>query len=183
MVQSEKMEKEENKTLLKKGGASVDEGEKNTRINNENELEEYNNNKEEINEEDEEDNEGKDTDEEGEYFLEGDKPRQNSARFDGVDIFLYVSMAVIGDLGDSIWVTRVVFAPATVGWLYLKGVDAVGKNVIAQLAEIVPFVGWLPISTVAAVLTIWQTNNPESFKKTFGHAADVMKIKGKILKK
>ncbi|MBP6855711.1 MAG: hypothetical protein KBC26_01930 [Candidatus Pacebacteria bacterium] len=179
MVQSEKMEKEENKTLLKKGDASVDEGEKNTKINDESELEEYDND-----EEDEEDNEGKDTDEEEENSLDSDKPRQNSARFDGVDIFLYVSMAVIGDLGDSIWVTRVVFGPATVAWLYLKGVDAaIGKNIVAQLTEMVPFVGWLPISTVAAVLTIWQTNNPESFKKTFGHAADVMKIKGKILKK
>lgn len=172
------MGKEDSKISLEKGGASVDEGEKNTRINDESELEEYDNG-----EEDEEDNEGKDTDEEEKNSLDSDKSRQSGAHFDGVDIFLYVSMAVIGDLGDSIWVTRVVFGPATVAWLYLKGVDAaIGKNIVAQLTEMVPFVGWLPISTVAAVLTIWQTNDPESFKRALGLAADVIEITKKLEK-
>lgn len=108
---------------------------------------------------------------------------KRTAHFDAVDSFFYISMGVIGDIGDSFWITRVFFGPATIAWLYLKGVDAIGKNVVAQAAELIPMLGWLPISTVAAILTIWQTNNPESFARTFGLAAQAMDATKKLKKK
>lgn len=142
-----------------------------------------------------EDNDNKDNEDGDEVDTENDEDEDNDdsynqqlnrqgPRFNFIESYFFVALSVVGDICDGIWVTRFIFAPATIMWLYFKGVDAVGKNVIAQLVELIPGVGWLPISTVAAVLTIWQTNNPESFKRTFGKAGEtlekIQKIESKI---
>jgi hypothetical protein len=105
-------------------------------------------------------------------------------RFDEVDIMFYMLLAIAGDIGDGIWVTRFFFAPTTLLFLYFKGVDtAIGKNVIAQFAELVPMFGWLPISTTAAIFTIFATNHPEKFQQWFGKAGEVIEKAGKMGKK
>ncbi len=91
---------------------------------------------------------------------------RSGPHFDGVDIFFYIALAVLGDIGDSVWIFRFFFGPLTILWLYLKGVrNTISKNAIAQGVELIPILGWLPISTAAAVLTILFTNHPELFEK------------------
>ena len=108
------------------------------------------------------------------------KDLQQGPHFDFVDSLFYLSMAILSDLLDGTWIARFFFAPATLMWLYLKGVDAaISKNAIAQGIELIPAVGFLPISTIAAILTIWATNNPESFGKFFGIVGKMMKKFGK----
>ena len=100
--------------------------------------------------------------------------------FDGVESFLYVSVAIVSDIGDGLWFTRFFFAPATLLWLWLKGVNQViSKNAIAQAVEIIPGVDWLPISTVAAIMTIIAVNHPEKFEQWFGAAGQALEKIGK----
>ena len=106
---------------------------------------------------------------------------QQGPRFDFMESFFYVSMAVLSDIFDGLWISRFFFAPATLLWLYMKGLNnVISKNAIAQGVELIPVIGFLPLSTIAAILTIWVTNNPESFNKVFGIAG---KIFQKIAKK
>lgn len=106
---------------------------------------------------DEEENVPPDEDEDTEYKMESQGPH-----FSGVEAFLYISVAILGDLGDSVWIFRFFFGPATILWLWLKGVrTALVKNALAQVVEMIPAVGWLPISTVTAILTVLLTNHPE----------------------
>ncbi len=159
--------------------------------------EEQNKNDQNPENEDEENNEDEDSENNSENDDEYDRDEgdeegvfdqrqlnRDGPHFNFIESYFFVVLAVLGDVCDGIWVTRFIFAPATLMWLYFKGVNAIGKNVIAQLVELIPGVGWLPISTVAAVLTIWQTNNPESFEKTFGKAGKalekIQKIESKI---
>ncbi len=99
--------------------------------------------------------------------------------FDHIEIFLYVSMAVIGDLTDPFWFTRFLFGPATVLWLWLKGVhQVISKNAIAQAVELIPGLDVLPISTVAAIMTVIAVNHPEKFQQWFGVAGEVLEKMG-----
>jgi hypothetical protein len=104
--------------------------------------------------------------EENEEELEEAEQENTGPRFDSVDIFFYMSLAIMGDVFDGIWVTRIFFAPTTLLFLYLKGVDQmISRNVISQGIELVPMIGWLPISTTMALYTIIMTNHPELFEK------------------
>ncbi|MFA7201769.1 MAG: hypothetical protein WC099_02145 [Candidatus Paceibacterota bacterium] len=98
---------------------------------------------------------------------EGEEQEKKSGpHFDTVDTFFYVSIAVLGDIFDGIWITRVFFAPLTLLFLYMKGVDQmISKNMLSQGIELVPVVGWLPISTTMAIFTIVLTNHPEILDK------------------
>jgi hypothetical protein len=125
-------------------------------------------------EEDEEEEAG---DEEAEESAEKEEETPRGPRFDLVEVILYMCLSVISDILDGFWITRFFFAPVIISWLFLKGVSSVGKNVIAQAVELIPGIDWLPITTVAAILTIWSTNSPESFNKTFGIAGKVLKAK------
>jgi hypothetical protein len=160
--------------------AEEKEGEKNNDVDKKTEE---NNAAEEIEEEreeqetDEEEGEEEETsDEETEEDAE-EKETPQGPRFDLIEVVLYVGLSVISDILDGIWITRFFFAPVILLWLFLKRVNGVGKNVIAQAVELLPVIGWLPITTVAAIFTIWSTNNPESFNKVFGIAGKVLKAK------
>ena len=99
--------------------------------------------------------------------------------FDHIEIFLYVSMAIIGDLTDPFWFTRFLFGPATIFWLWLKGVhQVISKNAIAQAVELIPGLDVLPISTVAAIMTVIAVNHPEKFQQWFGAAGEVLEKMG-----
>lgn len=71
--------------------------------------------------------------------------------------------------------------PMTVIYLWLKGVDkAVGKNALAQAAELIPLIDLLPIRTTAIILTIIATNHPEWIEKISGHSELIGKIAQKF---
>lgn len=124
-----------------------------------------------------------DENQEEKNFDEGEQ-EEPRPRFDEIDIMFYMLLAILGDIGDSVWVTRLFFAPATFLFLYFKGVDSmISKNAIAQFIEMVPVLGWLPISTTAAIITIFATNHPEQFQQWFGKAGEIIEKAGKIGKK
>ncbi len=140
----------------------------------------------EILDEDEEDEDEDDEEESDEEEDENEESQISSSassgpRFDLIEIIFYMGISIVSDILDGIWVTRFVFAPIIIAWLFIKGVNSVGKNIIAQAVELIPGIDWLPITTVAAILTIWSTNNPESFNKTFGIAGKAMSSK-KLIK-
>lgn len=101
--------------------------------------------------------------------------KASGPHFDAIESVLYVSVAIISDVLDGIWITRFFFGPAILLWLWLKEVKVVGKNAVAQGIELIPIIGWLPMSTVAAVLTIMATNNPAVFEKYLGEAGKMAK--------
>lgn len=125
----------------------------------------------------EEEEEEETSDEEAEEGVEEEEEAPRGPRFDLVEVIFYMCLSVISDILDGFWVTRFFFAPVIISWLFLKGVNGVGKNVIAQAVELIPGIDWLPITTVAAILTIWSTNNPKSFNKVFGITGKVLKAK------
>ncbi|MFA6136228.1 MAG: hypothetical protein WC705_02630 [Candidatus Paceibacterota bacterium] len=135
--------------------------------------------------ESEEDGEEEDEDGEESEDEEGGNLKQKSGpHFDFVESFFYISMAILSDIFDGLWISRFFFAPATLLWLYMKGLNnVISKNAIAQGVELIPVVGFLPLSTIAAVLTIWITNNPESFNKVFGVAGKIFQKVAKRGKK
>ncbi len=103
--------------------------------------------------------------------------------FDTIDTFFYMSIAVLGDVFDGIWVTRIFFAPVTLLFLYVKGVDQmISKNMLSQGIEMIPVLGWLPISTTMAVFTIVMTNHPE-FMEKLGPAGEALEKVGEMSKK
>lgn len=111
--------------------------------------------------------------EEQEEGAEQEKP--SGPHFDTIDTIFYLFIAILGDVFDGIWVTRILFAPITILFLYLKGVDQmISKNMISQAVELIPVVGWLPISTTMAIFTIVLTNHPELLDKlgTTGQALE-----------
>ncbi len=106
---------------------------------------------------------------------EEEKPDRPSPYFDTVDVMFYMSLAVVGDVFDGIWVTRIFFAPTTLLFLYFKGADQmISRNAVSQFIELIPMLGWLPISTTMAVYTIVMTNHPEYLEK-LGTAGEVLK--------
>ena len=114
---------------------------------------------------------------------ENQEEKPSGPHFDTIDTFFYVSLAVMGDIFDGIWVTRIFFAPMTVLFLYLKGVDQmISKNMMSQGIELIPVVGWLPISTTMAIYTVVITNHPELLDK-LGVAGDALKKVGEVSKK
>lgn len=115
---------------------------------------------------------------------EGEEQEKKSGpHFDTVDTFFYVSIAVLGDIFDGIWITRVFFAPLTLLFLYMKGVDQmISKNMLSQGIELVPVVGWLPISTTMAIFTIVLTNHPEILDK-IGPAGEALEKMQTVNKK
>lgn len=156
----------------------------NEKNNDSDELEEENESTQEVEEQgsdadsEEDEDEEEEEDEENE---EGDEAGEEQApqgpRFDTVDVLFYMGLSILSDILDGLWITRFFFGPVIISWLFLKGVNGVGKNVISQAIELIPVVDWLPITTVAAVVTIWSTNNPESFNKVFGIAGKILKAR------
>ena len=131
----------------------------------------------ESDDEDESEDDDEISDEEKDEDSQDVSSASSGPRFDLIEIIFYMGLSIISDILDGRWVTRFVFAPVIIAWLFIKGVNSVGKNVIAQAVELIPGIDWLPITTVAAILTIWSTNSPESFNKTFGIASKAMNSK------
>ena len=130
-----------------------------------------------------EDREQEEAEEQNLESEENQEEESSGPHFDAVDTFFYVSLAVMGDIFDGIWVTRIFFAPMTVLFLYLKGVDQmISKNMMSQGIELIPVVGWLPISTTMAIYTVVITNHPELLDK-LGVAGDALKKVGEVSKK
>jgi hypothetical protein len=120
------------------------------------------------------DNEEYDDVEEGEEDEEIDESLETGPRFNVAESFFLISFNLLGDILELFDLTGVgavvglivdfVNGPFTVGYLFVKGVKkAVGKNAIAQAAELVPFLDLLPIRTVVITLTIMKTNHPEKY--------------------
>ena len=118
---------------------------------------------------------------------ESTQPEKAGPHFDFVDSFALISINLIADLVDllSLTVIGTVVAWAVGGfasgltlfWLYLKGVKGIGRQAIAQVVDLVPFLDALPIRTTAIVFTIILTNHPELMER-FGFLGTVG---GKIL--
>jgi len=125
-----------------------------------------------------------DADQDNEEITSSAEKENSGPRFDEIDVMFYMFLAIVGDVADSVWVPRLFLAPTTILFLYIKGIDStISKNVIAQAVELVPGVGWLPISTTAALFTVLATNYPEKFEKWFGRAGKVIEKAGKMGKK
>jgi hypothetical protein len=79
-------------------------------------------------------------------------------------------------LGDSWFLTDVIFFPASQLYLYLKGVK--GTYVLAgNIVELIPFAGNFPTRTIVFIITVWTENHPK-IKQVAGAASNIKGITG-----
>lgn len=140
------------------------------------------------NQEDQEESEDEETDEE-ENDEEGEdesaeQPEPPGPHFDAIEAFFYIAICgVLADIFDLTWVAQFLFTPMAFMWRYFKGVKNVGASTWILMIKLIPILGMiLPAATVAAIMTVWETNNPESFRKTFGLAAKITEKIQKVKK-
>lgn len=108
------------------------------------------------------------------------RPTPKGPHFDIVEAFFFLALSLIKDIFDLTWILGAALSLVLVLWMFLKGVKAVKASSIAMFVDDIPVLGVLPITFVAACLTVWHTNWPDSFYKTFGIFSKILtKKKGK----
>lgn len=116
--------------------------------------------------------------------MEEDSTVTQGPHFSFVESFLLILFNLIGDILDLFspvgiigFFVGLIFGPVTIFWLWMKNVDAISKNTIAQIADMIPFIEWLPIRTVAIIFTIISVNNPKKLGKAVNAIEKVSEIK------
>jgi len=71
-----------------------------------------------------------------------------------------IELVLMFFLGDSWFLTDILFFPASQLYLYLKGIKG-AYALVGNILELIPFVGDLPIRTTSFVLTVIAENNPK----------------------
>lgn len=122
--------------------------------------------REDIEEDDEEIEDDEDV-EEGELDDQPEGPR-----FDFIDGFFFIILAALKDVLDSTWIFGAMLGGIIILFLYLKQVPMVSKSAIAMLIDMIPVLGFLPITLVTAVVTVIMTNHPKAVEK-LGFAGEV----------
>ncbi|MGB9608953.1 MAG: hypothetical protein ACPL3E_01100 [Minisyncoccia bacterium] len=61
---------------------------------------------------------------------------------------------------DDFWLSDLYAFSSSQLYLYLKGVKRI-YNLVANLLELIPYLGWLPFRTVGFAITVFIENNPK----------------------
>lgn len=79
---------------------------------------------------------------------------------------------------DDFWILDILTFPVTQFYFRMKGVSA-AADLAANMAELIPYLGALPIRTIGLLITIYLANHP----KTLGAAGKIAGMaKGKTIK-
>ena len=132
---------------------------------------------------------------EGDGGFDAEASQQDRPHFSFIEAFFLIAINIIADLVELLDLTGVgaiigfvvdwIIGPTAIFWLWMKGIDMIGRNTVAQALEFIPYVDILPIRSIAIILTIIATNKPELFEKAgvIGDVAEVAITKGKSLNK
>jgi hypothetical protein len=90
------------------------------------------------------------------------------ALFAGAFLFLIpdlIEIAMAFLFGDSWFLTDLFAFPGEQLYLYLKGVKGM-YALIGNVLELIPFLGDLPLRTIAFIITVWVDHHPKISEKT-----------------
>lgn len=80
---------------------------------------------------------------------------------------------------DDFFILDIMTFPVTQLYFRMKGISKAGYDVAANLAELVPYIGALPIRTFGVLTVIWIDRHPEgAIAQTVEKTAEKIPVKG-----